>query len=120
MEIGVYPVVDAESFELVEPGEGPLDGPARPVQAGTLSVPRRAAWGVIPRTLKSSRLLMCGRLVPAPRALAQSPRAELRLQWGSGGSACSSNSGSGGCPAGAPGSRGRQLDNRIAALSEKR
>jgi hypothetical protein len=38
MEVGVYLVADAQAFELVEPGEGPLDDPAGLAQAG-------AVWG---------------------------------------------------------------------------
>lgn len=37
MEVGAYLVADPESFELVEPGEGPLDDPAGLAQAGTVS-----------------------------------------------------------------------------------
>jgi hypothetical protein len=33
MEVGVYLVADAQAFELVEPGKGPLDDPAGLAQA---------------------------------------------------------------------------------------
>ena len=36
MEVGAYLVADAESLELVEPGEGPLDDPAGLAQAGAV------------------------------------------------------------------------------------
>jgi hypothetical protein len=36
VEVGAYLVADAESFELVKPGEGPFDDPAGLAQAGTV------------------------------------------------------------------------------------
>lgn len=36
MEVGAYLVADAESFELVEPGEGALDDPSGLAQAGAV------------------------------------------------------------------------------------
>jgi hypothetical protein len=36
VEVGAYLVADAEAFELVEPGEGPLDDPACLAQAGAV------------------------------------------------------------------------------------
>ena len=36
MQVGAYLVADAESLELVEPGEGALDDPAGLPQAGTM------------------------------------------------------------------------------------
>lgn len=37
MEIGAYLVADALPFEPVKPGEGALDVPASPAQAGAVS-----------------------------------------------------------------------------------
>jgi hypothetical protein len=37
VEVGAYLVADPESFELVEPGEGPLDDPTGLAQSGTMS-----------------------------------------------------------------------------------
>lgn len=38
MEIGSHLVADPQEFELVEPGEGPLDDPPGPTQAGSVGV----------------------------------------------------------------------------------
>ncbi len=36
MEVGSYLVADPQAFELVEPGEGSLDDPPGPAQAGSM------------------------------------------------------------------------------------
>jgi hypothetical protein len=36
VEVGAYLVADPESFELVEPGEGPLDDPSGLAESGSM------------------------------------------------------------------------------------
>jgi hypothetical protein len=57
MKVGAYLVTDPQAFELVEPGEGPLDDPAVLPRPEPWAVPLRAIFGVMPRARRSRRYL---------------------------------------------------------------
>lgn len=57
MEIGASLVAGAEPFELVQPGEGALDDPARLAQSGTVGDAASAINGLMPRFHSRRRYL---------------------------------------------------------------